>query len=120
MVDYQSYRTDMVEWLESLEKTDNKTIALCHSPEICIETDLSDRALSKLDSMGISLLASGHLHELDFDDSGAFPVFVDGGVDADGSGSFVASIMHISSDGIELCSADTDGQILLSEQVLWR
>lgn len=120
MVDYQSYRTDMVEWLESLEKTDNKTIALCHSPEICIETDLSDRALSKLDSMGVSLLASGHLHELDFDDSGAFPVFVDGGVDADGSGSFVASIMHISSDGIELCSADTDGQILLSEQVLWR
>lgn len=120
MVDYENYRRSMVEWLETLESTGKNTIALCHSAEICIEPDLSQRAISKLDSLGVSLLAGGHEHALDFDNNGAYPVFVDGGIDSAGSGSYVASILHLSSRGIELQSADTDGDILLSESVSWR
>lgn len=120
MVDYENYRADMVEWLETLEGTNSNTIALCHAREICREPELSQRALAKLDSLGTSLLVSGHEHILEFDNSGALPVLVDGGVDSNGSGSYVASIMHISPDGIKLESADQNGEMLLSENVAWR
>ena len=120
MVDYEHYRKNMVDWLETLESTNSNTIALCHAREICREPELSQRALAKLDLLGVSLLASGHSHTLEFDNSGAFPVLIDGGVDSAGSGSFVASIMRISPNGIELESTDENGEILLSENVLWR
>ena len=120
MVDYEHYRKNMVDWLETLESTNSNTIALCHAREICREPELSQRALAKLDLLGVSLLASGHSHTLEFDNSGAFPVLIDGGVDSAGSGSYVASIMRISPNGIELESTDENGEILLSENVLWR
>ena len=120
MVDYENYRRSMVEWLETVESTEENTVALCHSAEICIEPELSQRALSKLNALDVSLLAAGHEHVLDFDGSGDYPVFVDGGVDAVGKGSYVASIMRLSPNGIELQSADTNGEILLSESIEWR
>lgn len=120
MVDYENYRRSMVEWLETVESTEENTVALCHSAEICIEPELSQRALSKLNALDVSLLAAGHEHILDFDGSGDYPVFVDGGVDAVGKGSYVASIMRLSPNGIELQSADTNGEILLSESIEWR
>lgn len=120
MVDYENYRKNMVEWLENLQGSGGRTIALCHAPEICREEKLSQRALAKLDSLGASLLASGHEHVLDFDESGAFPVLVDGGIDAGENGMFVASMLHISGAGIAIESADENGSVLLSENVSWR
>lgn len=120
MVDYENYRKNMVNWLETLQPSGNKNIVLCHSRDICREPELSERALAKLNSLNTSLLVSGHEHILEFDDDGAFPVLVDGGMDANGSGTYVASMLHISENGVRIQSADDSGMILLDENVSWR
>lgn len=119
MADYSTYRSKMVDWLCSLESSGKNTIALCHSPDICLEPELSKRSFDKLESMGTSLLASGHLHTVEFDESKSFPVFVDGGVDSAGSGSFAGSIMRLSSDGIMIKCIDDNGSVLLEKSVEW-
>lgn len=120
MVNYENYRRDMVEWLDTLEKTGNHTIALCHAKEICREPELSQQALEKLDALNVSLLASGHEHILEFEEGGNFPTLIDGGVDSVGDGSYAASILRISPSGIQMESADENGEILLNETVSWR
>lgn len=120
MDDYETYRRNMVAWLQTLQPTGHRTVALCHAPEIAMEEDLSAAALAKLDELGVSLLAGGHEHVLEYRTDGAFPVLVDGGQDANGKGTFVASMLHFSPDGIGIASADESGSVLLEAAAAWR
>ena len=110
----------MVSWLETLQPTQKHTVALCHALEICREEDLSAAALAKLDALGVSLLASGHEHVLDYRTDGRFPVLVDGGQDANGMFTFVASMLHFTPDGVDIVSADQDGSVLLETTAAWK
>lgn len=119
MADYTAYRSKMTDWLCSLESTGRNTIALCHSPDLCLEPELAARSFDKLESMGSSLLASGHLHRVALDESKSFPVFIDGGVDSAGSGSFAGAMMSLTSDGIRLKCQDNNGSVLLEKSISW-
>lgn len=121
MVTYEQSRRDMVSWLNSLENPDNKkTIALSHADEICIEEDLSAAAKAKLDSLNTSLLVSGHLHKSVFKTEGSFPTLIDGGVNAAGKGTYVASMLSVSPNGIRVVSIDNTGNKTVEETVAWR
>ena len=120
MNDYETYRRNMVSWLETLQPTQKHTVALCHAPEIAREEDLSAAAFAKLDELGVSLLASGHEHVLDYRTDGRFPVLVDGGQDANGMFTFVASMLHFAPNGIDIVSVDQDGSILLETTAAWK
>lgn len=121
MVVYEQNRQKMVDWLNSLENADHsKTIALSHDKGICIEEDLSQSAHHKLDELNVSLLVSGHYHSTEFFDESPYPVLVDGGINADGDGTYVASMLHISQDKIDVKSVNSDGETTISETVLWR
>lgn len=121
MVAYEANRASMVDWLTQLEIPDNqKTIALSHAPEICIEEALSKTATNKLAALNVRLMVSGHLHRTEFfEDMYAFPVWIDGGKNANGKGTFVASKMTLSPDKIELRSMDSNGETTIQETVLW-
>lgn len=121
MVAYEQNRTKMVEWLTSLENSDNsKIIALSHDKDICIEEDLSQTAHNKLDELNVSLLVSGHYHSTDFFDDSVYPVLIDGGINSNGKGTYVASMLNISADKIDIKSIDSDGNVTINETVLWR
>lgn len=120
MDDYAANRQQMVNWLNGLEKTGRHTIALSHAKEICIEPELSRQATAKLDALGVSLLATGHWHQSAFERDGAFPVLIDGGVDAGGSGVYVASMLDITPQGIGVQSMDANGKVTIDETVSWR
>lgn len=129
MVVYEQNRKEMVEWLETLENDDNaKTIALSHDYEICIEDDLSERAHNKLDELNVSFLVSGHWHTTDFIDTTEniegktfnYPILIDGGINADGSGTFVASMLYLSNDKIDVKAVSSDGDEIISETAYWR
>ena len=118
MVNYENYRRQMIEWLEGLESTGQKTIALCHAPELCREEELADRGFAKLEELGASVLISGHLHSCYLDrESESFPVYVDGG---HGGGDYIASKVTLSADGIRLFACNTDGDTVLDEFVEWK
>ena len=118
---YAENRKETVRWLETLENSDSrKTIALSHAKEICIEEDLSQRAHKKLDELGVSFLASGHEHIYQFINSSPYPILVDGGIDANGSGTYVASMLKLSPSGISVMSVDSNGQTLINETIDWR
>lgn len=121
MVTYEQNRKDMVNWLNTLENSDGKkTIALSHSDEICIEEDMSQTAHNKLDELGVSILLSGHLHEFDFKNEHAYPTLIDGGINANGKGAFVASKVVLTPDNIAVTSVDNHGKTVIDETVLWR
>lgn len=121
MVVYEQNRKQMVDWLTSLENADNaKTIALSHDKEICIEEDLSQTAHNKLDVLNVSLLVSGHYHITEFFADSPYPVLIDGGINADGKGTYVASMLSISQDKIDVKSVNSDGDVTISETVYWR
>lgn len=121
MVVYEQNRKQMIDWLTSLENEDNaKTIALSHDKDICIEGDLSQTAHSKLDALNVSLLVSGHYHSAEFFDDSPYPVLVDGGINADGKGTYVASMLSINQDKIDIKSVNSDGDTIISETVYWR
>lgn len=121
MVVYEQNRRQMAEWLETLENADNsKTIALSHDRNICIEEDLSQMTHNKLDELNVSLLVSGHYHSTEFFDESPYPVFVDGGINAAGKGTYVASMLSISQDKIDVKSVSSDGDVTINETVLWR
>lgn len=121
MVDYKQYRTEMVNWLNNLQNDDNdKTIVFSHSREICIEEDLADSALKKINSLNASILISGHEHICEFDDSGMIPTLVDGGIDANENGSYVASLIKLSPTDIEIICADNNGNNVVNESVEWK
>lgn len=121
MVVYEQNRAKMVDWLTSLENTDySKTIALSHDKGICIEEELSQTAHDKLDELKVSMLVSGHYHTTEFFDEAPYPVLVDGGINADGDGTYVASMLSISPKRIDVKSVNSDGETTISETVLWR
>lgn len=121
MVDYKYYRTNMVNWLNDIENIyGKKTIALSHDNQICIEEDLSESALNKLDSLNTSLLVSGHWHIYKFDDSGNIPTLIDGGIDSNGKGSYVASMIKLSPEDIKVISTDNKGNNVINETVEWK
>ena len=121
MVDYKQYRTEMVDWLEKLQNhDDNRTVAFSHSREICIEEDLSESALNKLISLNASILISGHEHIYEFDRSGNIPTLVDGGLDANGTNTYVASLIKLSPDHIEIICADNEGNNVAHESTEWK
>lgn len=121
MVVYGPYREAMISWLQTLENTSlDKTIALSHADEICIEEDLSAAAKAKLDSLNTSLLVSGHLHKSVFKTEGSFPTLIDGGVNAAGKGTYVASMLSVSPNGIRAVSIDNTGNKTVEETVAWR
>lgn len=121
MVAYEQNRKEMVNWLTALDNTDNaKTIALSHDKDICIEEDLSQTAHHKLDELNVSVLVSGHYHSTEFIDNSPYPILVDGGINADGKGTYVASILRLSQDKIDVQSINSNGETTISETVLWR
>lgn len=121
MVNYKQYRTEMVNWLNNLQNDENnKTVVFSHSNDICIEEDLSEIALNKIEALNASLLISGHKHICDFDDSGATPVLVDGGIDANGNGTYVASLIKLSPNNIEIICKDNNGSNIVNETVEWK
>ncbi|MCI5795404.1 MAG: metallophosphoesterase [Ruminococcus sp.] len=118
---YEQNRTEMVEWLNTLENNDNnKTVALSHDNGICIEDNLSAEAHNKLDELGVSFLASGHAHKTEFKNTAPYPVLIDGGIDANGKGTYVASMLKITSYGIGVTSIDSNGVTTVDETVAWR
>lgn len=121
MVVYEQNRKKMVDWLTSLDNTDHaKTIALSHDKGICIEEELSQTAHNKLDELNVSMLVSGHYHTTEFLNESPYPILVDGGIDADGKGTYVASMLSISQEKIDVKSVNSDGETTISETVLWR
>ncbi len=121
MTDYAQSRRDMVTWLETLDNPmHNKTIALSHSDEICIEEDLAAAAHEKLEALGVSLLVSGHTHTSEFKAEHSYPTLIDGGINANGDGSYVASMLTLTPAGIELLSVDDRGQTVVQETVAWK
>ena len=119
MADYTAFRTRMVEWLESLEKTDKKTVVICHSPTIAAEDYLAERAFAKIDELGAGIMLSGHYHNcyLEIDEESGFATYVDGGHN---NGVFIASRVKLSASGIELYACDVEGAEKLSETVAWQ
>ena len=121
MVVYEQNRKDMINWLTDMKNDDNrKTITLSHADAICIEDDLSKIAHNKLDELGTSLLVSGHEHITEFKDVSPYPILIDGGINANGKNTYVASMLKISSDYISVISVDSDGETILNEMVAWR
>lgn len=120
MVVYENNRKQMVDWLEALENSDKKTIAFSHDRNICIEEELSQAANHKLDALNVSLLVSGHYHSTEFINELPYPILVDGGINADGKGTYVASLLSISNDKIEVKSVNSQGETKISETVYWR
>lgn len=121
MVVYAESRKEMVKWLSEQENSDNeKIVALSHDRDICIEEDLSKTALEKLDELGVSFMASGHSHESEMLNSYPFPVLLDGGIDASGDGSYVASKLEITSKNIKITSIDNNGIKVIDETVNWK
>ena len=141
--DYGAYRVAMVEWLESLENDGSKTIVLSHSPSICLdsEEELRDRAYAAIERIGGSLVISGHLHELyfnngseivnevyrftgdDYEDDATYnaygvPVYVDGGF-IHKAGDFVASTVTLNANGIALKAVNLEGDVLLETSLTW-
>ena len=117
LADFESYRARQTEWAETLTE-EGKTIALCHSPTLFFEEDLSDRAAASLMSIKTSLLISGHWHYCDFDTERYenMPLFIDGG---HGDTTFTAGCIVISPNGIEISACNDDGETLLSRHVDW-
>lgn len=121
MADYSANRKEMIKWLDSLQNKDGKkTIALSHAKEICIEKDLSENAYNKLNDLGVSFLACGHEHIFKFINSSPFPILIDGGIDANGAGTYVASMLKISPDGIGVTSVDSNNKTVIDKKVSWK
>ena len=118
LADFKKEREKMVEYIEGLEYADY-TVALCHSPELCREEELSERAFEGLTKAGASVLLSGDWHILRLDgEERDFPVFIDGG---HSSGKlFIGNIVELSPEGIHIVSMNDDGEKLLDERLPWK
>ncbi|MGN0761587.1 MAG: metallophosphoesterase family protein [Christensenellales bacterium] len=106
MNDFESYRRDMVDWLESLPNDMGKNIVLIHDVEICIEEDLQARTMAKFEDMGTALIVGGHTHVLEYDNSQAIKKFVDGGYN---KGRFVASKLTIVGNDVSILAMNDKG-----------
>ena len=129
MTDYNTYRADMIDWLEDVEVKNENVIALSHSWEISsVEEDLSYRGWSELDRLGTRLLLSGHEHKCRFlgEKEGKekelkqmYPDiigYVDGGKS---DKNYVASMLSLKKDGFEIYAVDNNGKVFANEKFEW-
>lgn len=121
MVAYEQHRKNMVEWLGTQENPNHeKLIALSHSNEICIEEELSKTAHSRLDALNTSLLVSGHTHTNEFLETSPYPTLIDGGINADGNKTYIASKLTLSDEKIEIVCVSSSGGETIHKTVNWR
>ena len=115
--DYTAYRTRMTEWLDGLEASGEKTLIVCHSPEISREKDLAERAFVKMEELGAPLVLAGHYHYCALKEK-EWPLltYIDGG---HGGGDFTASLVTLSGDGIGLKACNKSGEEVLNKLVGW-
>lgn len=106
MNNFEGYRENMISWLETLPNDEGKYLVLSHDVELCIEEDLQERALLKMEQIKVPLIIGGHTHELEYIDSDTIDKFVDGGHN---NGIFVASKLTISGNNLSLLSMDNKG-----------
>ena len=128
MTDYNTYRSQMVEWLKGAETTNDKVIALSHSWQISsVEEDLSQTAWNELDRLGTKLMISGHNHqcrlfgetEKEIEMLSAHPDitgYFDGGKSGD---NYVASKMTLTSENIQLEAYNNLGEKVFEHSVTW-
>ena len=129
MTDYNTYRADMIDWLEDIEVKNENVIALSHSWEISsVEEDLSYRGWSELDRLGTRLLLSGHEHKCRFlgEKEGKekelkqmYPDiigYIDGGKS---DRNYVASMLSLKKDGFEIYAVDNNGKVFANEKFEW-
>lgn len=116
MVDYASYRKEMINWLSSLTPDGRKTVIICHDKNICLEDNLREQAYADFNRLGASVILAGHNHTLSLDTSGDIPVFIDGGKTKSG---FIASRVSLSADGISFYAVDELGTPLIDQKIAW-
>lgn len=129
MNDYNTYRSDMIEWLKGVEVKNKKVIALSHSWKLSdIEPELSAEGWSELDRLDTRLLLSGHEHKCRFigENEGyekevkeKYPdiiAYIDGGKKKD---DYIASLLTLNEKGFEIKAADNLGNEILNESFSW-
>lgn len=128
MNDYNTYRTEMIDWLRGTEVENDKVIALSHAWQISeVEKELSEAGWNELDRLGARLVISGHTHECriigereeekEFLSAHSGIVgYMDGGNRED---EYVASKMTLSSDKILLEAYNNFGDKVLEHSIDW-
>lgn len=128
MNDYNTYRTDMIEWLKDVEVKNDKVIALSHAWQISeVEPDLSETGWAELDRLGTRLLISGHEHECRFlgekegkekELTEIYDIigYIDGGKVNEG---YVASQLTLNKNGFEIYAIDNNGEEFANEKFEW-
>lgn len=128
MNDYNSYRSEMVEWLRNTQTNNDKVIALSHDWKISsVEKELSQAAWNELDRLGTKLIISGHTHQCrllgETEEEQAMlsahpdiTGFMDGGNSDD---VYVASVMTLSAEKIYLEAYNNSGEKVFEHSVDW-
>ncbi len=128
MTDYNTYRADMIEWLKSVEVTNEKVIALSHAWQIStVEPGLSEAGWAELGRLDTRLIISGHEHQCRFlgesdaaekelTDKYDIIGYIDGGKMGE---SYVASMLTLNEDGFEIYAIDNNGEVFADEKFEW-
>ena len=129
MTDYNTYRASMIEWLKTVEVTNNKVVALSHSWQISdVEKELSLAGWAELDRIGARMMLSGHNHKCRFlgDGSenekeifGLYPHitgYLDGGKVGD---DYIASKLTLSPEGFNIKAVSYTGTGIFDENFEW-
>lgn len=126
MTDYNTYRADMIEWLEGTKTENEKVIALSHSYRISdVEKDLSLRGWDELERLGVRLMLSGHQHIYGIKDVSENEVlqlhpditcYLDGGISG---GDYIASKLMVSDKNILIEACNTAGEKVFSQTLEW-
>lgn len=116
MVHYDQYRADMVEWLETQEKSDKKTITLVHDSDICVEDDLRERAEAHLGKIGATEIISGHYHVCEFEQKNGFNIYTDGGHN---DGKYIASKLTLTENAYQLSAWNNKGIQVFDKEIAW-
>lgn len=116
MVHYDQYRSNMVEWLEGLEKSDKKTITLVHDSNLCVEENLRARAEAQLIKLNATEIISGHYHVCKFEQENGFNIYTDGG---HRDGTYIASKLTLSENTYHLSAWNNKGEQVFNEEIAW-
>ncbi len=116
MVHYDKYRADMVEWLETLESSDKKTITLVHDSDLCVEEDLRERAEVQLQKLSATEIVSGHYHVCKFEQENGFNIYTDGGYK---DGEYIASKLTLTTDNYHLSAWNNKGEQVFDKEIVW-
>lgn len=126
---YGNSRNETVKWLGNIKTPTNRVIALSHDWRVSsVEQDLSERAWTHLERLGVTLMVSGHTHDCRIIGEGTdeekvyaskYPNVL--GYMAGGSNgkTFVASKMTLSGDGIKIEAFDNKGTKVFEKACEW-